>query len=302
MADDYSWIGPVVQTAISMFGEEKASQMTREQLEMLRQQLADVRGVQLPNLPGLTPEQLGDSNVGNMKSDPTLRNKQLQAIATLQNLIDEGGLDLTDQAALEQAMSQATNQQKRARAGVAADAAQRGQLNSGARLVMDMDAAQAGANAARQTGLETAALAQRRRLQAIRDAASMSGGLREQDWRESESANRAKDLRDERNAAERARVGTYNAGLAQQGFNNAMAKATGQLPSTSAVGNVLNQQAQDTRALYSGLGSAANQAYGGVTKNGGTQTYTYDTPTGGSQPYGETLGPEYRPEELDDDK
>lgn len=282
MSEDYSWVGPVFQAAVSMFGEEKASKMSKEQLRLLREQLADVRGVALPDLPELQAEQLGASNVGNMRSDESLRSNQLQAIATLQNLIDKGGLDLTDRAALEEALSVQSNAAQRARAGVAADAASRGQLNSGSRLVMDMNAAQVGANAARKTGTEVAAQAQQRRLQAIREAAGLSGGLREQDWREKESANRAKDLRDERNAAARERANTYNAGLAQQGFTNAMAKATGQLPSTSAVGNVLGTQAADTRALYSGLGAAMNQAvgaYGGVTSNGGAtqpaQTYTY---------------------------
>lgn len=259
--------------AISLYGEDKASKMSEKQLRLMEQQLDDVRGVELPDLPEIQAEQLGDSAVGGMTSDPTLRSKQLQAIATLQNMIDQGGLDITDRAQLEQALSSAANQQKRARAGVASDAAQRGQLNSGARLVMDMDAAQSGANAARANGTEVAAQAQRRRLQAIRDAASMSGGLREQDWRESETANRAKDIREERNAAARERATMYNAGIPQQGFNNAVSKATGQLPSTSAVGNVLAQGAADTRGLYSGLGAAA---YQGVNKNGGAQTYAYN--------------------------
>lgn len=296
-------MGAVLQFAVSMYGEQAAKNLNEEQLRLLKRQLEDVRNVKLPTLEELKAEELGDSAVGGMQSNQGLRANQLEAIATLRNIVDQGGLDLTDQAALEQAIDAATNQQKRARAGVASDAAQRGQLNSGARLVMDMDAAQSGANAARQTGLETAAMAQRRRLQAIRDAGSISGGLREQDWREQETANRAKDIREEANARERARVGQYNAGLAQQGFSNAMAKATGQLPSTSAVGNAMAQGAADTRGFFSGMGAAANQAYNNVTKNGGTQggggggnsgphlasddpnyTYTYGTNYGGSSP------------------
>jgi hypothetical protein len=273
--------GALMQMAISLFGEEQASKMNATQLRMLEQQLADVRGIELPDLPQIQAEQLGDSNVGGMQSDPALRQKQLQAIATLQNIIDQGGLDLTDRAALEEALSKADSQGQRARAGVAADAAARGQLNSGARLVMDMNAAQVGANAARRTGTEVAAEAQRRRLQAIREASGMAGGLREQDWREAETANRAKDIRDERNAAAREKANLYNAGLPQQGFNNALAKATGQLPSTSAVGNALSQQAQSTQQLYAGLGQAANQAYGNVNSNAAAdsdgQTYSYDS-------------------------
>lgn len=275
--------GAMMQMAISIYGEQAAKNMDEAQLRLMVQQLKDIRGIKLPDLPELKAEELGQSNVGNMQSDQSLRSKQLQAIATLQNLIDQGGLDLTDQAALEDAMSQASNQQKRARAGVAADMQARGQANSGARLVMDMDAAQKGANDARRTGLETAAMAQRRRLEAIQRAGSMSGGLREQDWREGETSNRAKDIRDERNAAAREKAALYNAGLPQQQFHNALAKATGQLPSANAVGSALSQQAGDTRQLHSGLGSSMNQAYGSVTRNGGStqpqsqsQTYEYN--------------------------
>lgn len=260
--------------AISLYGEEQARSMSRRQLELLERQLADVRSVKLPTLEELKAEELGESAVAGMKSDPALRSKQMQAIATLQNIIDQGGLDLTDQAALEQAMGAATNQQKRARAGVAGDAAARGQSNSGARLVMDMDAAQAGSNAARQTGLETAAMAQRRRLQAIRDAGSASAGLREQDWREGETANRAKDIRDERNAAAREKAQYYNAGLPQQRFANAMGKATGQMPATSAVGNAYAGGANDARGAAAGMVGAAG-AYGNVDKNAAAQTYNY---------------------------
>lgn len=286
MSDDYSWVGPVLQTAVAMFGEEKASQFSKEQLRLLKEQLDRVGGVQLPNLPEVKPEQLGDSAVGGMHSDENMRSKQLQAIAELQNTIDHGGLDLSDKVSLEEALNTARNQQHRARAGVASDMAQRGQLNSGARMVMDLDAAQAGANDLHRTGMETAALAQRRRLDAIREASGLAGGLREQDWREQEAANRAKDLRDERNSAAREKAGYYNAGLPQQGFTNAMAKATGSQPATNAMAQGLGAAATDARASAAGQAGVIG-AYGNVTHNGGAdpgaKTYTYDADEEGNR-------------------
>jgi hypothetical protein len=280
----------LMQLAVAMYGEQEAKNMSASQLRMFEQQLNDVRDVKLPDLPQIQADQLGESAVAGMKSDQGLRGKQLQALATIQNLIDSGGLDLTDKASLEEAMSHATNQQHRARAGVAADAAARGQLNSGNRLVMDMDAAQSGANAARETGMQTAAMAQRRRLEAIREASGLAGGLREQDWREAESANHAHDARDERNAAAREKAQYYNAGLPQQNFTNALGKATGQLPSANAYGGALGAGATDARTSAGGMagiiGAGAN-AYGGVTKNGGTgsgtQTYSYNPDESGDR-------------------
>jgi hypothetical protein len=271
----------LLQAAIALYGEERARQMDEKQLRLMERQLNDVRNVELPDLPELTPEILGDSAVAGMRSDPALRANQLAAIAELRRLADAGGLDLTDRAALESALDVARNQTKRARAGVASDMASRGQLDSGARMSMDLDATSRGSNDLRSEGLNVAAMAQRRRLQAIRDASGASGALREQDWREEESANRAKDIRDERNAAARERAAQYNAGLPQQGYNNAMSKATGQLPSTSAVGNVLAGQADSTRALTAGLINTVG-AYDKVNKNSAAQqndggsTYSYD--------------------------
>jgi len=288
---DTSWIGPAMQMAIAVMGEEKASKLNQQQLAALARQYADIQGVQLPDLPAVTADQMGPSAVGGMVSDENLRAKQLQAMGEIQNIIDSGGLDLSDKATLEEAMAAAANQQRRARAGVAADAAERGQMNSGNRLVMDMDAAQKGANAARSTGLETAGMAQRRKLQAIQDSAKMAGGLREQDWREEEAAKRAQDFRDERNATAREKAQYHNAGLAQQQFGNAMAKATGSLPSASLYASGLGGAANDARASAAGMGNIANQAAQGgggtpqpaYSDNGGAYTYQHDADLNGER-------------------
>lgn len=258
-----------MQLAIALMGEEKASKLSQQQLELLAKQYADMSGIPLPELEKITAEQLGPSNVGGMQSDQGLRSKQMTALAEIQNIIDSGGLDLTDKAGLEEAMNAATNQQHRARAGVAADAAERGQMNSGNRLVMDMDAAQQGANAARKTGLETAGMAQRRRLQAIQDSSSMAGGLREQDWREKEAAERATDIRDERNAASREKAQYHNAGIPQQQFANDVARKGGAVPAANAYAGGLAAAATDARASAAGISNVMG-AYGGVQDNGGT--------------------------------
>ena len=264
------------QLAIAFLGEQKASQMSAKQLELLGKQLADLQGIELPDLPEVQPEQLGESAVAGMRSDQDLRGKQLQAIAELQHIIDSGGLDLSDKVSLEEALATAQNNQRRARAGVAGDLASRGGLDTGARLVMGLDAATAGANELRKTGMETAAMAQRRKLDAIRAASGMSGALREQDWRESETANRAKDLRDERNAAAREKAGYFNAGIPQQQFQNQVTKVTGQQGGVNQMAAGLGAAAQDARASAAGMAGVVG-AYGGVDKNAAAQPYTYSS-------------------------
>lgn len=261
----------LLQMAAAMYGQDKANQMTQAQLDLFGQQLAKTNAVPLPNTPEITPDQLGQSNVGAMEPDQAMRSKQLDAIAELQNIIDQGGLNYGDKAALEQATQSAANQQHRAMAGVAGDAAARGQLNSGNRLLMDMSAATSGADAARETGLQTAAQAQARKLAAINDAAGMEGNLRNQDWGEESQTASAKDARDQLNAAAREKAQYYNAGLPQQQFADEMQK-TG--ASGAAAGNLAG--------AYANAGNnAMNQArgisnvVGSMPPTGGTtSTYT----------------------------
>lgn len=267
MADgtDYTQLA---QIAAAMYGQAAASQMTQQQLDLLGQQLARVNAVPIPNQPTITPDQLGPSAMGAMAPDQATRGKQLQALAEVQNIIDHGGTDLTEQASLEQAMNQANTQQQRARETVAANAAARGQMNSGTRMAMDLDAASQGANAARSSGLQAAAQAQQRRLAAIQDAASMESSLRNQDWSEQAQAANAKDLRDQYNAAAREKAQYYNAGLPQQTFQNQMSKANAGNAPTNAMGNALQGAGtgarQDAAGLIGVLGAA------GKGKNGQT--------------------------------
>lgn len=272
--------GALIQLAMSLYGEQAAKNMTDAQLRMLGEQLANIQGIALPDLPQVQAEQLGDSAVAGLQTDPEMRSRQLSALDEVQRLVDGGGLDLQSKASLEEALGAAMNQQHRARAGVAADAAARGQLNSGNRLLMDMDAAQSGANNARAAGTQAAADASARRLQAIHDASAMSSNLREMDWREKESSARAKDLRDERNAQAREKATYYNAGLPQQNFTNAMAKATGQMPAANAYGGALGAAGADARNAAAGYGQAAYEAFRGLNAGGGQPTtYEFDSNT-----------------------
>ena len=275
------------QLAIALLGEEKASKLSQQQLELLGKQYADAQGIALPDIPKIVADQLGPSAEGSLAPDEGLRAKQLAALGSIQNIIDQGGLDLSDKASLEEAMNAATNQQHRAREGVASDAAERGQMNSGNRLVMDMNAAQSGANTARQNALDVGGMAQRRRLQAIQDSADMAGKLRGEDFNEKDTAARARDLRDERNAAAREKAQYYNAGIPQQQFANQLSKVSGQAPAANAYAGGLAGAATDTRMNAAGLGNVVNQLgentsanNGGGGGGGNDYSYTYDDLTG----------------------
>lgn len=269
---DYS---ALIQMATALYGEQAASAMTQQQLDLLKQQLANVQAVPLPNSPSVTPDQLGPSAVAGMTSNAGERQKQLDAISEIQQVIDAGGMDLTSKASLEDALSQANSQQNRARQGVANDLQSRGQLNSGANLVMSQNAAQSGANQARQAGTDAAAAASQRRLAAINDAAGLQSQLRGEDWSEADTANQAKDMRDERNANAREKAQYYNAGLPQQNFADAMQKAGAAGAPTGNLASAYQQAGVDQRQQAAGIGAIAGQAAGSGTYGAPTNTTTY---------------------------
>jgi len=273
--------GALLQLAIAYKGEQEAKAMSEQQLRMFGEQLARIQGIPLPELEKLVPEQLGASAEGALAPDEQLRSKQMQSLAALQNIIDSGGMDVLDKANIEEALNAAYSQQKRAREGVAADAAARGQMNGGARLLMNMDAAQKNANAARSSGMEVAGQAQRRRMQAIIDSANMAAALRNEDWAQKDAAAKARDIREERNANAREAANRYNAGLAQQNFQNHMARETGSQPAANSLGGAYNTAGSNALGAANTMQVAAGQigrtpTGGGGGGNGDPYTYDYN--------------------------
>lgn len=278
-APDFSSTQGAQNTILQWWKSLTGQDMTDEQLQLLQDQINRVQAVQTPNLPNVSPDLLGQSAVAQMSPDEGTRSQQLQAIAEIQNVINQGGLNYADKASLEQATQAASNQQNRAMATVGADAASRGQLNSGNRLMMDMNAAQTGANAERTTDLAAAADAQQRKLSAINDAAAQVSQLRGEDWGENLTAANAKDQRDQLNAAAQNQANYYNAGVPQQNFNNQMSKATGTGNPTNALGTALQQAGVQQGQLAGGAVGVAGAVYNAANGGGGSgspYTYTYD--------------------------
>ncbi len=212
-------------------------------------------------------------------------------------------MDLTSKAALEDALSQANSQQTRAQAGVAADLQSRGQLNSGADLVMSQNAAQSEANQARASaGTDAAAAASQRRLAAINDAASLDSQLRGEDFSEADTANAAKDARDQLNQAARQQAQYYNAGLPQQQFSEAAMQKAGRhrVPQRgNGLAAAMGAAGTSARQGAAGVGAAAGQIGSlytappappaptytpPVNSNDPNSVFTYGTNYGGSSP------------------
>ena len=271
--------GAIIQALMSMAGSAQAGAMTEEQIALQKAQLAKLAGIPLPQLEHIAAAELPPSHVAALGIDTGLRQNQLENIAALKDIAAHGGMSLEDQVAQEAAMSRAAGSANRGRAAIAGDLASRGQLDSGARLQMAMNAEQQNANSARQSGMEAAANAQRRRMEALREIASESGGLRNQDFAQKSAAAQAADERDRWNASAAEKAKYYNAGLPQQQFANQITQVTGQGPAVQNLASSLGQEAQGTRNAYAGYGAALGAGVDNLTRGSGSSdqnTYEWD--------------------------
>lgn len=245
-----------------------------------------------------TPEleqavKLGDTAMGGITTDPTYKQSQLKALGQLQQIGDSGGMTLEDRSNLERIEGGINAKQRGAREAILQDAQQRGGYGSGTALAAQLMAQQGGAEEAHRAGLDTAASAQKRALEAIKGGGDLGTNLRTQEFGEQAKIAAAKDANAQWNAANsqdvaqrnaaaknaaaqynlgnsqnlsnanvdmRNKAQLYNKGLYQQQFQNqedlAKAKAaarSGQAQNALSAGNAAAQ-------TWANMGSGVSQA------------------------------------------
>lgn len=265
---DTSWLGPLIQGGASLIGEQKAGQLSAQQLAQLQQVYDDLRNTELPDSKPVDATQLGPTAMEGVHSDPEQRQQQLDVMTQLRDLFEHGGFNIEDRAALAEAMNRANVSGSAQRHALAGEFAQRGQLGSGARLALGNMDAQGAANRSSQAGLDVAAQGERRRMEALGHYGDMAGHLREQDFGEGSARANAKDAADRWNAAAREKAGYYNAGLAQQQFTNKLSKATGAAGAGGNLAGYYGGEAQGVRNSAANYGRAAAEASKGIGNGG----------------------------------
>lgn len=238
--------------------------------------------LQAPELVGLLDaEQIGDSALEDISTDPRLRQAQLQTLSDLEQESEEG-LTAMDRLQMEELMDQAGAQGQAQRAAIQAQMERQGLGNSGAALAAKLQGSQGSANALRKQAMQMLAQSGDRRRQARRDRANLAGQMEGQDFSRQAQVASARDAINRANAMNRQQVNQLNlaarqnianqqtntanmqAGmanqLAQQNFQNQLSKATGQ----GSVANSMSQIAANTpakpSAFQAALGGAAQGA------------------------------------------
>jgi hypothetical protein len=223
----------------------------------------------------------------NISKDPRLAKAEMDALATLANISAEGGMDPQAMLAMRQAQQSGLAQARGSREANLQNAAARGALGSGLEFVSNQMADQNAANQAEMVGLQQASSANQRDLQALGDYANFANQLGQQDLSLQSAKAQAQDAvnkfnttirgdvqkrnvgavnaASELNLAEKQRIAdqntllrnqqqSYNKGLEQKKFDNAMEKARGASGLTGAQMSGIGGQGQAAADLWGGVG------------------------------------------------
>ena len=201
-----------------------------ERAEKLKQQaIADYGEDILPQLEQATAQEVGATEMGNIRVDPTGRNAQVSALERLSQF-GEGGFSPEDAAEQRRVMDAAAGVASRQAAQGEQLAAARGLRRSGLSQALGQQAAQAGAQTASDAAAQLAAQRRQRQLQALGMMGQQGAALRGADYGEQSDRATAQDAINRFNANMRASaldqrnrnaLAAYDANLRRLGARNA---------------------------------------------------------------------------------
>jgi hypothetical protein len=246
--------------------------------------------------------QQGSSAMNGVATDPRLKQAQLQALSSLQNISNNGGRTLQDQANENQVLGQSNQQEASNRAAILQNMQTRGMAGSGFELASQLAGQQGAATRANQQMTDINAQAQQRALQAIQMGGTMSGQMQSQDFGQQAQVASANDIISRFNSQNAQSVAgnntdiqnkgqltnlqnnqriadtntgfanqqeMYNKNLGQQNFNNQIARANGMSGQQTNMAGADDSNAARTGAIGAGIGAGVGQgfaAYGAAPK------------------------------------
>lgn len=273
-------LGSVMAVATQLISElggqaagSAAASLDKDTVMKLIQGVMDEYGrINVPKLKELLLAKQKDTQLAGVKDDPQYRAQQSSADASLNDIIQGGGLTLADRAALNSIQAKAARNASAANAGVANQMAARGTLDSGAQLGMELANNQNSAELASQAGESAAGQAQARAYAAIQERARQAGAGLDRTYRQNANAATAQDSINRYNSDIANTAAKYNSSIPQADFNNQLTLANAKaqpaynLASVYA-GNAIQKQQQGNAA-----GAAVGQAVGAFA-NKATDSY-----------------------------
>lgn len=287
-------------------GWEEAKGDKARQEQQLQDWLAEIQGIDVPGRAEqeITPEMFqqlesmqmeglasqGDTELAGISLDPATRQAQMDALTSLRDVANSGGLSDLDKASIAQAQRQIGMQQKGARDAISQNMQSRGMAGSGMELMNKLMAQQSGAEQANMMGMQQAAQAQQARMAALQGMGSLGGNIRAQDYgikadraqaqdainrfntmnkqgqmgRNTDRTNQRGMLNNEignKNVAMRNAAQAHNKGLYQTEFGNKMQKGMAQGASRGALSDMYGKKAEDTQRMWAGMGASHDQQH-----------------------------------------
>jgi len=220
--------------------------------------------------------ELPQSALEEVSFDPRFQEARLDALAKLQGISEQEGMDLQAKVAMEQALGQARQEASAAQEAAMTSAQRRGIAGSGLEMAMAREGQQDAANRAREASQLQALGAQQRALEALAQGTGLAGELSQEDIALQTAKARAADSVNKFNTAEaiarqqrnvgaqnvaglenlrgKEQVGRMNVDLLNQGqihnkgllgqqFTQEMQKAAGMAGQTGALGQLQAQSA-----------------------------------------------------------
>jgi hypothetical protein len=248
-----SLIQSILGAVGGLAGQQKGEEANLQQLGIYKDILSRLKDIPLPELERMQAEQLGRPEAAS--ADAATQAAQRAALSRF-GQIAEGGVTPEERGAEEDIMSQANQRDQQARQAVLGQMAQRGTLDSGAALAEQMGAQGHQAQQAHEDATKLASSHYRNALNALSNQAQLAGQMSSEDFRRKSAADAVAAA----NARARAGAQSYNLGLPQANYANAISKIQAQANPEQAMAGWLGQSADRTRATYGGWGQAAGQA------------------------------------------
>lgn len=164
----------------------------------------------------ITPEQaqaaLLDKNAFNeIATNPAYTAAQEKALGQLQQIGEEGGLTALDRAKIQDIQDELNTTERGRQEALMQNARERGVGGSGLEMASRLASEQSAADRASRQGIDVAALAQQRALEAIQGAGQLGGQVREQQFGEQAQKATAQNAIDAANANVLNQFAVFNA-------------------------------------------------------------------------------------------
>lgn len=165
----------------------------------------------------ITPEEMQtylqeDSGMADINIDPRFRQAQVGALTQLQDIATEGGLTATDRARMQDIFDAQNAEERGQREAIEQNARERGIGGSDFMLASKLISNQEGANRAARQGMDVAALAEQRALEAMIRAGELGGNIDQQEFEQQAKIKAAQDAVNQFNTATRQQVAGVNVG------------------------------------------------------------------------------------------